>query len=476
MNIITIVWIGLPLFLGFVIYIFPKLGCYLALATACISTAYGIWLLISQTSLDLQLLDNFGVILKVDQLSGYFILTNALVTLGVILYCWHTGKKAFFYTQLTILHGSVNAIFVCADLVSFYIALEVIGIAAFLLIAYPRTDRSIWVGLRYLFISNVAMLFYLVGAILVYKANYSFALTGLNNAPPEAIALMIMALLSKAGVFVSGLWLPLTHSESETPVSAILSGVVVKAGIFPLLRFAEFADGVGDILRIFGVATALIGAIYAIFEQDTKRTLALSTISQLGWIIAAPMVGGFYTLAHGLAKASLFLIAGTLPSRNFQELERQKINTYLWIVLVIGSLSIMGGPLLAGFAAKSLTFKNLLPWQTVIMNISAVATSIVYAKFIFLPFGGKQEVRTTFWSGVIILIVGLVMANAFYLQAYTVANISKALVIILLGCLAYGLIFRKINITLNRVLEQFDHLIGFMSLMLILLFWMVLTV
>ncbi|TVQ44117.1 MAG: cation:proton antiporter, partial [Gloeocapsa sp. DLM2.Bin57] len=462
--------------LGFVIYLFPKLGAYLSLTTACLSIVYAVWLLISQTSLDLDLLDNFGVVLEIDQLSGYFILTNALVTLAVILYCWHTGKTAFFYTQLTILHGSVNAIFICADLISIYVALEVIGIAAFLLVAYPRSDRSIWVALRYLFISNVAMLFYLIGAILVYKANYSFAITGINNAPPEALALMIMALLSKGGVFISGLWLPLTHSESETPVSAILSGVVVKAGVFPLLRFAEVSDGVGEILRIFGVATALIGGVYAIFEQDTKRTLALSTISQLGWILAAPAVGGFYALSHGLAKASLFLTAGTLPSRDFRELERQKINTPLWIVLTIASLSMMGFPLLVGFAAKSLTVKNLLPWQIVIMNIAAVSTSIVYAKFIFLPFGGKQQVRPTFWSGVIVLIVGLCLGNAFYLEAYTIANLSKALIIILAGCLAYGLIFRKINITLNRVLEQFDNLIGFMSLMLILIFWMVLTV
>ncbi|TVQ43858.1 MAG: cation:proton antiporter [Gloeocapsa sp. DLM2.Bin57] len=475
MNTITITWIGLPLLLGFVIYLFPKLGAYLSLATVCLSIVYGVWILISQTSFDLQVLDNFGVILKIDQLSGYFILNNALITLAVILYCWHTEKTGFFYTQLTIVHTSVNAVFICADLLSLYVALEVIGIVVFLLIAYPRNDRSIWVALRYLFVGNVAMLFYLVGAILVYKTNYSFALAGINNAPPEALALMIMALLSKGGVFISGLWLPLSHSEAETSVATI-SGVVVKAGVFPLLRFAEVSDGVGDILRIFGVATALIGSVYAILDQDTKRTLALSTIAQVGWIIAAPAVGGFYTLSHGLAKASAFLTAGVLPSRDFRELERQKINTRLSIVLTIASLSMMGFPLLAGFGAKNLTFNNLLPWQIVIMNIAAVCTAIVYAKFIFLPFGGKQEVRPTFWSGVIVLTLGLFLGNGFYLEAYTIANLSKALIIILAGCLAYGLIFRKINITLNRVLEEFDHLIGFMSLMLILIFWMVLKV
>ncbi|HAJ59558.1 MAG TPA: cation:proton antiporter, partial [Cyanobacteria bacterium UBA8543] len=88
--------------------------------------------------------------LVVDPLTGYFVLTNALVTAAVILYCWHSGRTAFFYAQAIILHGSLNAAFACADFISLYVALEVSGIAGFLLIAYPRTDRSIWVALRYL--------------------------------------------------------------------------------------------------------------------------------------------------------------------------------------------------------------------------------------------------------------------------------------------------------------------------------------
>lgn len=105
----------------------------------------------------MELLNNFGVTLLLDALSGFFILTNGLVTAAVILYCWNSGKAAFFYMQTLILHGSVNAVFACTDFISLYVALEVISIAAFLLIAYPRTDRAIWVGLRYLFTSNLGI-------------------------------------------------------------------------------------------------------------------------------------------------------------------------------------------------------------------------------------------------------------------------------------------------------------------------------
>ncbi len=472
MNTITIAWIALPFFIGFVIVLLPKLDRYLALVAAAASGVYAFQLFAQPEPLTLKLLDNFGVTLEADRLSGFFILTNALVTLAVLFYCWGTSKTAFFYAQTIILHGSVNAGFICSDFISLYVALEVSGIAAFLLIAYPRTDRSIWVGLRYLFISNIAMLFYLVGAVLVYQAHHSFAFAGLRGSPPEALALIFMGLLTKGGIFVSGLWLPLTHSESDTPVSAMLSGIVVKSGVFPLVRCALVLEEINPIVRIFGVGTALLGVFYAIFEKDTKRMLAFHTISQLGFILAAPEVGGFYALTHGLVKASLFFIAGILPSRNFKELQHAQIDTKLGIALVVASFSISGFPLLSGFGAKVLTMKSLAPWQVIAMNVAALGTAISFAKFIFLPHGGRENIRSGFWLAVFLLLGGLFAANVVYYQAYTLENIIKPLATIGLGWLAYGLIFHRTAVKLPRVLEQFDHLVGFMSLVLVLLFWM----
>ncbi|OKH23509.1 cation:proton antiporter [Hydrococcus rivularis NIES-593] len=475
-NNITIAWLVLPFFIGFTLYLLPRLDRYLALGVAFVSAGYALELFFEESPLNLKLLDNFGVTLVADRLSGFFILTNALVTAAVLLYCWRSGKTAFFYMQTIILHGSVNATFICADLIGLYVALEVISIAAFLLIAYPRTDRSIWVALRYLFVSNTAMLFYLVGAALVYQAHHSFNFAGLRGSPPEAIALIFLGLLVKGGIFVSGLWLPLTHSESETPVSAMLSGVVVKAGVFPLVRCALLLEEIDPIVRFFGVGTALLGVFYAVFEKDTKRMLAFHTVSQLGFVLAAPVVGGFYALTHGLVKSALFLIAGVLPSRNFKELQHQPIATPIWIALVIASFSISGFPLLSGFGAKVLTSKSLLPWQVIGMNVAALGTAISFAKFIFLPherIEKKEEVKSGFWWAMTILLGGLIAANVVYYEAYTVNNIVKPLVTIAIGWLAYILIFKRTAIKLPRAIEQFDHQIGLMSLMLILLFWMV---
>jgi multicomponent Na+:H+ antiporter subunit D len=477
MNTITIAWVGIPFFLGFIIFLVPKLNRHLTLWGALASAAYAVQLFLEPSPINLNLLDSFGITLVADQLSAYFILTNALVTAAVIIYCWGSDKTAFFYAQTIIVHGSLNAAFICADFISLYVALEVSGIAAFLLIAYPRSDRSIWVGLRYLFISNTAMLFYLVGAVLVYQTHHSFSFSGLKGSPPEALALIFLGLFIKAGIFVSGLWLPLTHSESETPVSALMSGIVVKASILPLLRCAGISEEIDTIIRIFGVGTALMGVSYAVLEKDTKRMLAFHTISQLGFILAAPVVGGFYTLTHGLVKSSLFLIAGSLPSRNFKELQNKPINTKIWIVLVIASLSISGFPLLSGFAAKVLTLKNLESWQFIAMNIAAVGTAISFAKFIFLPHKQDEEQKTKpgFWLAVIFLLTGLVVANVVYLQAYNIADILKAIATIGVGWLTYHLIFKRLAIYLPRVFEKFEHLVGVMSLTLILLFWMALA-
>ncbi|MBC6480048.1 MAG: cation:proton antiporter [Hormoscilla sp. GM7CHS1pb] len=477
MNTLTIAWVTLPFFMGFLIYLLPRLDRALAIVTVLLSVSYGLGLFFQASPLTLTLLDNFGVTLEADTASGFFILTNALVTAAVIIYGWDTEKTAFFYSHAIILHGSVNAVFICSDFISLYVALEVSSIAAFLTITYSRSDRSMWVALRYLFISNVAMLFFLIGAVLVYQANHSFAFAGLRTAPPEALALIFLGLLIKGGVFVSGLWLPLTHAESETPVSALLSGVAVKSGIFPLMRCALIVPEVDPIIRFFGAASALIGIFYGIFEKDTKRTLAFSTVSQLGFILAAPEVGGFYALTHGLVKASLFLIAGTLPSRDLEQLQRQPISTRLWLALAIASFSISGFPLLSGFGAKVLTMKNLLPWQVVGMNLAALGTAIMYAKFIFLPHHSqgetkKDKAKPGFWIAVTLLLVGLIAANIAYYDAYTVGNIIKPLVTIALGWLVYFAIIKRFSIKLPRVAEEFDHLIGSMSVILILLFWM----
>ncbi len=339
------------------------------------------------------------------------------------------------------------------------------------MIAYSRADRAVWIALRYLFISNTAMLFYLMGAVLVYQATFSFAFSGLSQAPVDAVVLILIGLLTKGGVFVSGLWLPLTHSESEIPVSAMLSGVAIKAGIFPLLRCAEMLEGVNVVIRIFALGTALFGVFFAIFERDIKRVFALSTISQMGFVLAVPSIGGFYALSHGLAKATLFLSASALPTRRIDELRQKPMSHVAWGIIAIAGLSLAGLPLLTGFGAKSLVLKNALPWQTIALNVAATGTAVVFARLLFLPHTAKSEKAIP--SGLLpatgVLILGLFLGGAINLEAYSLGNVAKAIVIIGLGWLVYGFIGR-FTLKLPQPVERLENLIGVMSLVLVGLF------
>jgi multicomponent Na+:H+ antiporter subunit D len=250
--------------------------------------------------------------------------------------------------------------------------------------------------------------------------------------------------------------------------------------VYPLVRCALVLPEFDPIIRMFGVGTALLGVFYAIFEKDTKRMLAFSTLSQLGFILAAPVVGGFYALTHGLAKSALFLIAGNLPSRSFKELRQTSIDNKVWIALVIAGLSISGAPLLAGYGAKVLTMKNLLPWQAIALNVSAVGTAIVFAKFIFLPHGTSESDQPTiakavssgFWPAMLLLLGGLIAANGDYFKAYTMDSLLKAGATIGIGWLIYLVVVQRITLKLPRQLEQFEHLVGFMLLILLPLFWL----
>jgi len=482
MNIeaITIIWIALPLFLGFVIYLVPPFARVLAAIIAIASFTYGLLQLFALPPTTLTFTGSFGVTVAIDDLSGYFVLTNAIVTMAVILYSWASDKTAFFFAQVAFLHGSMNAVFICSDFMSLYVALEVIGIAAFLLVAYPRSDRSIWLGLRYLFISNTAMLFYLLGAVQIYRANQSFAFTGIENAPAEAIALICLGLLSKGGLFVSGLWLPQTHAGSETSVSALLSGVVVKTGIFPLVRFSLLLEEIAPVLQLFSVGTAILGTSCAIFEKDTKRMLAWSTLSQIGFVLVAPASAGVYALGHGVAKAALFLTAGNLPSRQFAKLKQQAIPLALWLVVAIAGLSICGFPLLVGFGAKSIALKSLEGWPGIALNVAAVGTVIAFAKFIFLPFakGTAAELSTGFWAAIALLLGTLVAASTLTTEAYTLTAILKALIKVAAGGLLYSLLAPRLateqttlRLTPSPSPERLDNIIGTMILMLLFLFW-----
>lgn len=483
MNNFTLIWAISPFLFGLVIYLLPRWDRYFAVAVVAVSLVYGLVTFWSNTPISLQLLDQFGVRLYVDHLSGYFILTNALVTFAVLAHNWSSPQKTFFLAFLTFLHGSLNSCFIANDLITLYVGLEVISLVVFVLIAFSRQDRPIWVAMRYLILSNTALLFYLIGAILVYQANQSFAYAGITQAPLEAVIAILLGLFTKGGVFISGLWSPLTNAVASGSVSAMLSGIVEKAAIFPLIRFMALSPGLGHSLQIIGMVAAIFGVGLALFQTEIKRMLAFSTISQLGWLLLVPQWSGFYGLTHGLAKASLFLSTDHIPERNFSDIQNQALSRQLWLNLLIPSLSISGLPLLAGFGAKSMVLSALSGWPLVVMTVATVGTACVYSKLIFLPWQPQSTpaessqtsltLPTGYQGATVFLLVGLVVANSIDLAAYDLDSILKALLTLGGGWLLYGLVLRKSVWQVPQAWEGLEHLVGMMALILLGLFWLV---
>ena len=313
MNGITIAWLLLPLLAAFLCALLPAMARVGMLFT-CLTTA-AMALAAQQHWLpgSLQLIGDLGITLQPDGLAAPFLLLNALVCGAVLLDTWGESRGKPWFLLLLVLHGSVNSAIVAADLISIYVALEVVGIAVFLLLVLGGDRRQGWLGLRLMLVSNTVMLLFLIGCGLLYLEQRSFALEAAGQAGGLVLALVTVALLTKSEVFVAGLWLPRTNGEGPLEVSALLSGTVVSAGVVPLLRISGEAASLLPVLRWLGIASAAAGVLLALLEPDLRRLLAWSTLAQMGLVVILPAVGGLYALGHGLAKAALFLLARQIP-------------------------------------------------------------------------------------------------------------------------------------------------------------------
>jgi multicomponent Na+:H+ antiporter subunit D len=448
-----------PLAAGLVCVVFPRLAAALV-TLACALTAAAAVPLLSAPAQTRVLLDTGGIALIADPAAAWLMLTNAAVTLAVLLDAWRKQADGFFFTLLCLLHGGVNACFLSADLFNLYVVIELTTILAFLLIAAPLGDRHIWNALRYLFISNVGMLFYLIGAILVYESRGSFALAETAAAPGMAGMLIIVGLAVKGGVFIPGLWLPLAHGGAEARVSALLSGVVVKIGVLPLLRIAALSAPLELTVRGLGVGGALLGVFFALFERDIKRMLACSTVSQIGFILAAPVAGPFYALAHGLAKAALFLAAGALPNRDVPTLRKTGLPPMAALTVALPALSLAGFPPLAGFTAKAAAFGEMTGLFRGLLMAGSLGTATVAARWILLPWKRAAEpvaLPREAW----LPLAGCLLIAGVWPGRFPAADLLSALGTLAGGVLLHALGARKLmNVTLPNRWECFEDLVG----------------
>jgi len=319
--------------------------------------------------------------------SAFFILPILLVGLASSIYSasymnHDTGLNSYYTLLSAMILGMVGVVS-AGDFFTFFLFWEIMSISSYALVAF-RKDRwePVEAGFKYLVMSSAGSALMLSGIAIVYGivGTLNFAGIALATRAPIltsdpwiilAISLLIVGFGIKAAIAPMHTWLPDAHPAAPSPISSLLSGVMIKTGIYGLLRFYILFQTLhvywGFILSILAFLTMFIGNLTAMFQTDIKRLLAYSSIAQVGYITFALSIGTVQSVSagllhvfnHAMMKGLLFMAAGAFyhatGSRDISVLEgigrRMKITG---ILLSIGLLAIAGMPGLNGFISELL--------------------------------------------------------------------------------------------------------------------------
>lgn len=270
-----------------------------------------------------------------DGISNIFGLTVALISGLVALYSHPYMKKRFeemglsdsefrrYWLLYNIYTYSMFLLVYSANLVMLYIFLEITLVSSFLLIYYYGYGNRRWVALLYFVWTHIAGVLALVGFILIGLENSSLLFPHIKYIPKIAWILVFLGMLVKLPGLGFHIWLPYAHAEAPTPVSALLSPLTVGLAGYIILRLYEvdpsFIWNYRDLIFSYGFLTSFVAGLLVFIQNDFKRLLAYSTVSQMGYMLMAICLGtyGIFGLviqyvSHAFGKAILFMCAGAI--------------------------------------------------------------------------------------------------------------------------------------------------------------------
>ncbi len=358
-----------------------------------------------------------GIVLYVDGLSLLLLSATALIGLAVNVYAaayFSTADAHRFWPLWLFLLGGLNALFLSADVFNLYITLELSGLAAVALTALAGNGEALGGAMRYLLAALLGSLAYLFGVALLYHAFGTVdiaTLTGRIEPMPAvwmALGLMSAGLMLKTALFPLHFWLPPAHASAPSPVSAVLSALVIKASFYVLIRlwltlFGPFVSGAAATLAgLLGAAAVLWGSVEALRQTRLKLLVAYSTVAQIGYLFlvfpvavataTAWAAAAYLALSHALAKAAMFLAAGNLLYYAGHDriadldrvVQRLPISTFAF---ALAGISLMGAPPSGGFVGKWLLLEAALAqgrWGVVAV---ALIGSLLVAAYLFKVLG-----------------------------------------------------------------------------------------
>ena len=403
--------------------------------------------------------------LRMDALGGLVAGLVALIGLIAVIYSIPYMRKEvekgvvpperlrLYYGWIMLFISSMLLATTTNNIIMLWVIIEGTTLASVILVAFYWNRNALEAGYKYAMLLTVGITFALFGCILLYSGASPHIQSGLNPLKiteiakisgkiPKSVVLLSLALLlagfgTKSGIIPFHTWLPDAHAEAPTPISALLSGVMIKVGVYALIRtvtvfYPVYPESIKLFIVVLGILTMLVGIFMALMQDDLKRLLAYSSVSQMGYIVAGLGVGTylgiygglFHLFNHTLFKALLFLCVGAVSSVTGTRLIHRLggLGTKMPMTALcffVGAFAIGGLPLFNGFMSKLTIFlacaKAGMLWATVFSVFASLLTLFCLLHAAYRVFMGKgvdaphqaheeiKEVSPLMWGGMFVL-------------------------------------------------------------------------
>lgn len=438
MNMVILLPIGVPILVGMMLWMSSfaehfrkekkkkapgnRIALYavsILLLTACAAAAVVLsWTGDRQLTLT-ELVDGIPLYFYIDDLGKLFITVVSVIWVLTSVYCYsylkEEGADKRFLGCFLALYGVLVGLCFAGNLVTMYLFYELMTLVSTPLVMHNRSREAILAGLKYLFFSLCGAYAGLFGIFVLNRYCDTLVFLPGGSLSPEmavsyagilqaAVFVMLIGFGAKAGMLPLHAWLPTAHPVAPSPASAVLSGVIVKFGVFAMIRVVCYVVGtelirgtwVQTVWMILSLCTVFMGSMLAFREPVFKKRLAYSTVSQLSYIVfglsllnPAALTGALlHVVGHAVIKCGLFLTAGVFLSKygctKVSELSGigKKQPKVLWCYTVF-ALGLIGMPFTAGFVSKwnlavgSLTSKTgvFAVLGPIVLLISALLTA-----------------------------------------------------------------------------------------------------
>ncbi|MHC4124651.1 MAG: complex I subunit 5 family protein [Planctomycetota bacterium] len=357
-----------------------------------------------------------GINLVLDGLSSLLLLIISVVSAAALMfsvrYMERYTAKSKYLSLFFLMIAGMNGVVLSGDIFNLFVFLEIASLASYALVGFGCEHEELEASFKYMVLGSVASMFILFGVGIVYGntgslnmayISKSIQASGINAGLAFALALFTAGFGLKAALVPFHAWLPDAHPSAPAPISAMLSGVLIKAlGVYALARVIFNVFGISIqlswLLIILGLLSMIVGAFLAIGQWDFKRLLAYSSISQLGYVVlgiglgsiilvktgnvvwaSLAILGGlFHLVNHAVYKSLLFLTSGSVEmstgTRQLREMgglaEKLPVTR---AACTIASASIVGVPPFSGFWSKL-----ILVWAAVQAGFLWIAAVIVF--------------------------------------------------------------------------------------------------